>query len=82
MNGDTKRAMILGAGAVAGGWGGAVTMARLGASLGFRFGPAGTVAGAAVGALIGVGLCKMMMGAPKSLDDIEGEFEIETDEAA
>ncbi len=80
MDSNTQKALILGVGAVAGGWGGAVAMARIGAAYGLRLGPIGTVAGAAVGALLGVGLCKMFLPEIDStLDDIQGEFEVEED---
>lgn len=78
MDSNMQKSVVLGLGAVAGGWGGAIAMARIGAAYGLRLGPMGTVAGAAVGALLGVGLCKMLLPeADPNLDDIEGEFEVE-----
>ena len=83
MNNDTQKSLILGVGAVAGGWAGAVAAGRIGAAYGYKFGPMGTVAGAAVGALLGLSLCKMMMPeAEQTLEDIEGEFEVAMDESA
>ena len=79
MNEHTKRALILGAGAAAGGWGGATVLAKVGAAYGLRFGPVGTLAGAAVGALVGVGLARMI--APDT-QDIAGELEMEVDKEA
>jgi len=78
MDGNMQKSLVLGLGAVVGGWGGAAAMARVGATYGLRFGPMGTIAGAAVGALLGVGLCKLLIPeAEPGLDDIEGEFEVE-----
>lgn len=84
MDKDTQKSLILGVGAVAGGWGGAVAAGRIGAAYGYKFGPMGTVAGAAVGALLGLGLCKMLMpdAGEQTLEDIEGEFEVAMDESA
>lgn len=79
MNEGTKRMLLMGAGAAAGGWGGAMMMARLGATYGLRLGPMGTIAGAAVGALVGVGVCKMLAGPP---EDIEGELAMEVEKEA
>jgi len=79
VNEHTKRALILGAGAAAGGWGGAMVLARVGAAYGLRLGPMGTLAGAAVGAMLGVGLARML--APDT-QDIAGELEMEVDKEA
>ena len=79
MDASTKKMLMLGAGAAAGGWGGAMAMARIGATYGLRLGPVGTLAGAAVGALLGVSLCKMLV---SKSDDIEGELEMEVDKEA
>jgi len=79
MNGSTKRGLILSAGAVAGGWGGAMAMARIGAAYGLRLGPMGTIAGAAVGALLGANLSKMLVGDVEGgADQIDFEGEQET----
>jgi len=78
MDANTQKSLVLGLGAAAGGWGGAVAMAKVGAAYGLRMGPMGTLAGAAVGALLGVGLCKMLMpDAELDGEDIAGEFEVE-----
>lgn len=79
MNPSIKRALVLGAGAAAGGWGGSLIMARIGAAYGLRLGPMGTLAGAAVGALVGVGLARMMAPEP---DFIEGELDMEVEKEA
>lgn len=83
MDENMQKSLILGLGAAAGGWGGAVAMARIGAAYGLRLGPAGTIAGAAVGALLGAGLCRMLMPATEpefEVEDLAGEFSV--DEAA
>jgi hypothetical protein len=83
MDKDTQKSLILGVGAVAGGWGGAVAAGRIGAAYGYKFGPMGTVAGAAVGALLGLSLCKMLLPeVEQTLEDIEGEFEVAMEESA
>ena len=80
MDQNMKKALILGTGAVAGGWGGIQVVNRIGAAYGLRLGTVGVLAGAAVGALIGASVCKKLIG---SSDDLEGEFEVEVgDEAA
>ena len=80
MVGPTRKALVLGASAVAGGWGGRFAMAKLGARFGLGLGPMGSVAGAAIGALLGIGLARMLV--DDASGDIEGEFEVEREEAA
>lgn len=79
MNEGMKKTLLLGAGAAAGGWGGAMIMARVGAAYGLRLGPAGTVAGAAVGALIGAGLCKVLVA---RMQEGEGALELDMQKEA
>ena len=79
MDEGTRKTLIMGASALAGGCGGAWATARVGATYGLRFGPVGTLAGAAIGALVGVGLCKWLMA---DSDDFEGAFEVEEQKEA
>ena len=58
MDQSTKRALIIGSTAVAGGAGGSWLTAKLGTTFGFRFGPWGVVAGALIGALAGAALSR------------------------
>ena len=80
MNGISRKNLVLGAGAVAGGWGGAVAMARLGTTYGLRLGPMGTVLGAAVGAAVGIGICKYLTRAYDNAADDDFEAAVEEPE--
>ena len=62
MNINTKHAMILGAGALVGTVAGRWATPRLGAALGFAFGPWGSVVGAAIGGVLGAALATTMVG--------------------
>ncbi len=76
MDHELKKALFVGAAALAGGWGGAAVVNRVGATYGLRLGTAGTLAGAAVGALIGASVCRKLLARS---GDIEGELELDMD---
>ncbi len=82
MDQELKKALFVGAAALAGGWGGVAAVNRIGAAYGLRLGTAGTLAGAAVGAYLGASVCRKLLA---RTGDIEGELELDMnveDEAA
>ena len=78
MDSMMKRNLVFGAGALVGGWGGAMAIARIGATYGLRLGPLGTVLGGAVGAALGIGISKMLA---QAYDNATAEEAEENDES-
>lgn len=79
MDENLKRSIAVGAAAVAGGWGGIIIATRITSRFGLQLGPVATIAGAAVGAMVGASICKKLL---VQSDNLEGEFEVQLDEEA
>lgn len=80
MNKSVKDGLVIVGSAVAGGWGGSLGTAKIGALLGLRFGPWGALIGTTAGALAGAALAKKLLANGAAVAELETQENLGVEE--